>query len=151
MMATTPRGTRTFSIAQPVGPDPAVDDLADRVGQRGHLAQARGHASMRAAREAETIDDGRRRAVPLGALHVGGVGLEDLGRPLDQQVGGGREPRVLHGGRRKREVARGLLGPGTQRGDRRHPPRLPGDLTVRSSRFPVGQTGNSCPRHRMTP
>ena len=135
---------------QPVGPGPAFDDLPHRVGQGRHLEQARSHACDARVRQPEAIDDGRRRTLLLGVGHVGEVGLEDLGPPLDQQVGCGGEGRVLARGRREREVARRLLGPGTQRGGGRHPPRLPGDLTVRSSRFRLGQTGSSCPRHRMT-
>ena len=43
MIPTTPSGTRTRCDSQAVGPDPAVDHLADRVGQAGHRAQPVGH------------------------------------------------------------------------------------------------------------
>ena len=46
--------------AQAVGAHPAVEHLAHRVGQRGHLAQPAGHASMRAGVEPQAVEHGRR-------------------------------------------------------------------------------------------
>ena len=101
MIATTPSGTRTRADAQAVGADPAVEHLADRVGQRRHLAQAGGHALDLGRGQAQPVDDRGGRAVGLGPGHVGGVGLEQLGGPGDEQVGRGEQGVV----RRRRRAA----------------------------------------------
>jgi len=49
MIATTPSGTRTRSIAQAVRTTPPVEHLPDRIGERRDLPQPFGHASRRAS------------------------------------------------------------------------------------------------------
>ena len=51
---------------EPVGQPAAVDDLADRVGQRGDLAHARGHRARSRARRAPAGPSARRRARSRG-------------------------------------------------------------------------------------
>ena len=97
--------------AQAVRADPAVGDLADRIGQRRHFAQAGGHRLDARRREAQAVDDRGRGTGPLGPVDVDGVGVEHIGGPLEQQVGGGVKGGVL--GRRGRAGERpdGGLGP----------------------------------------
>ena len=73
--------------------------------------------------EAEAVDDRGGLPVGLGGGHVVGVGREDLGVAVEEQVGGREEGGVLHlGGRRGQDPA-GRLGAGAELGDRvrRHP------------------------------
>ena len=44
-----PDGSSDLAKLQPVGPDPLIEHPAHRVGQRGDLAQAPGHAAMRSS------------------------------------------------------------------------------------------------------
>jgi hypothetical protein len=92
-----------LSDLEAVGPHPSVEQLADRVGQRGDLAQPVGHAGDAPVGEAQTVERARLHAACGGALGVAGVGGEDLGRPLDEQVGRGEQGGVLLGRRRRRQ------------------------------------------------
>ena len=87
---------------QAVGTGPALDDLTDRIRQRGDVAQAGRHRRDPPARRAAA---GRRPSpwcpAALGALDVDGVGGEHVGDPLLEQVGGREEAGVL--GRRRRQ------------------------------------------------
>ena len=80
---------------QPVGAPPAVEHLADRVGQRGDGAQAGGHAVEAGLGEAEPVEGPGLHAGGLGGLDVEPVGGEELGGPVDQEVGGGEQRGVL--------------------------------------------------------
>ena len=91
---------------EPVGPHPSVEELADRVGQRGDLAQSFGHAGDATVGEAQPVEGPGLHATGAGALGVAGVGGEDLGRPLDEQVGRDEQREVLLGRRRRGQSAR---------------------------------------------
>ena len=84
MIATTPSGTRTRVICEPVGPGPAVEHLADRVGESGDRAQPVGHAREARVGEAQAVERPGRHAARLRGLEVGVVGGLDLGRPLER-------------------------------------------------------------------
>ena len=78
MMPTTPERHPHPPDPQPVRPDPAVDDLADRIGQRGDLAQPVGHRRRRARLSRSRSTTVAVGAALLGPGDVGGVGGEDL-------------------------------------------------------------------------
>ena len=89
MIPTTPSGTRTRSTRRPFGPDPAVDHLADRVGQAGHRAQPVGHGRPPGRRSSRSRSSEVASAPARSArLDVDGVGLEHPVGPLLEQVGG---------------------------------------------------------------
>ena len=72
-------------------------DLAHRVGQRGHLPQPAGHAVDPGRGQPQAVDHrGTHASGPL-TLDVGGVGSDQVVRPLDEQVGGGKQGGVLGG------------------------------------------------------
>ena len=121
MIATTPSGTRTRRDAQPVGSHPAVEHLADRVGQPGHLAQAGRHGvdagpAVR-RRRSTTVAAVPAASAPadvdgVGGEHVGGAGLA-AGRRRRSSASS-----LVAVGRGGERAGRGL-GPAGQLGDRR--------------------------------
>src|SRR5207248_9432264 len=62
-------------------------------------------------RQPEAVDDRRGDALARGAGDIGGIGVEDLGRPLDQEIGGDVQGPVLGLGRQRRQRARRRLRP----------------------------------------
>ena len=114
---------------------PAVEHLADRVGQRSDSAQPVRHPFEAGVGEAQPVERARGHARGLGGFEVGVVRGPDLVCPLGEQVGRGEQGPVL--GRRRRpgeQSARGL-GPAAELDDGTHPARLPLDPTVKSGRF----------------
>jgi hypothetical protein len=94
-----------------VGEPLALDDLADRVGQRGDVADLRGdgHHALRGQEQAVEQRVGQARLA--AGLHVARVGLEDLVRAVDERVGQREERRVLRGALRGgQRPGRGLRG-----------------------------------------
>ncbi len=95
---------------EPVRQAPAVDHLADGVGQRRDLAhRARDRTDTRRV-EAQPVEQ---RFADVGfarELHVAGVGREDLLGPTLERRRDRLERRVLDGGVGLRESARGALG-----------------------------------------
>ena len=80
---------------QPVGESPAVDDLADRIGQAGDLAQGGGDGGDAPDGEGQSVDQPLPHARPTSALHVDGVGGQNRLRAGQQPVGHGVQPGVL--------------------------------------------------------
>ena len=80
---------------EPVGTDPAIGDLADRVGQPGHLAQAGRHRLQPGVGEPEPVDHGGPLARRLGRGHVLRVGGQDLRVAVEQEVGRRQQGGVL--------------------------------------------------------
>ena len=97
MTPTTPSGTRTRSDPQAVGAHPALDHLADGVGQRRHLAQAVGHGPDPLGGEPQPVEGHVGGVTGPGPLEVGGVVLEQVVVPLFEQVGGHEQRTVLGG------------------------------------------------------
>ena len=95
---------------QPIGQAPAIDHLADRVWQRNDLLHRAGDRLDPGLVQHEPVQ--QRVAQPgfRARLHVAGVGLQDLLRVRDQRPCNRRERRVLAGGVRLRELARGAPG-----------------------------------------
>ena len=85
---------------QAVGPHPALDHLAHRVGQRGHLAQAARHALHPLLGEAQPVPGRLGHAGRLGPLEVGPVGLHQRRPLLFEEVGGQPQGVVAHRARR---------------------------------------------------
>ena len=139
MIATTPSGTRTRWMRRPFGRRPAVGDLADRIGERRDRPQAVGHGVEPHVGEAEPVDDRGGRPVRLGRGHVVGVGGEDLGVAVEQQVGGGQEGGVLHLGGGGGQHPAGGLGAGPELGDgvEGHPGSVRGAAAGPSHRDPA--------------
>ncbi len=79
---------------EPVGPTPTRHDLADGIGQRGHLPQPGRHRLDATGIEAKPVDNCGARTGVDGCGHVGGIGREHC-------VGTGLEP---IGGRKQRSV-----------------------------------------------
>ena len=97
-------------ISETVGPRPARDDLADRIGELGNFPQAPCHGRDTGLRHGKPVE--KRGVAPLGArgIEVVGIGLEDLGRgPFDPF---------------RHNAERGVLRLG--RGERKRDRRLPG-------------------------
>ena len=137
--------------AEAVGAGPAVGHLADGIGEAGDGSEAVGHRQEAHVGEAQPVDDGRRATVGLGGGHIDLVGGEDLGVPVEEEVGGGEERRVLHLGRGGGQHPAGRLGTGPELGDRveRHPgsvrawPRAPAPGTgARWQALPMGPTSS---------
>ncbi len=99
---------------QPIGPHPAVDGLADRVGEGDHLAQAPRHGRHPGLAQPEPVDGGGRGARLFAVGHVGGVSLQDLIHAGLEQVGGGRQGGVLGRGGHGGQFQAGGPGPLTQ-------------------------------------
>ena len=133
--------------AEAVGPGPALGDLADGIGERGHLAEAAGHggdallgrgAAGRAGPAAMPPASSRARSRALAARISPARLLEEVGGSVQRgvlRVGGGRGQRAGRG-----------LGPGAELGNGGggHAPSLGGlrgRLPERPGRAgPVGQT-----------
>ena len=111
---------------EPVRAPPAVEHLADRVGQRGHLAQAGGHGPDPGVGQPEPVERARLHAAGGRGLQVGLVGGQHLGGPLLQHLGGGQQGGVLGRGRRRGEDPGRSRRPATQVGHRgsRHASQL---------------------------
>ena len=135
MMATTPERHPDPADAQPVGAGPPVEHLADRIGQRGHLAQPVGHrATLRSVRRSRSSAVGRRTRLG-GQLHVDRVGLEQLVGPGLEQLGRQDQRVVLLRRRGRAQLDRGRLRPPAELGHGHgcgrqvvrlgHPTRLP--------------------------
>ena len=95
MIATTPSGTRTRWISSPLGRRQPSSTSPTGIGQRGDLAQAVGHALDAGLGEAEAVERAGLHAAGRGRVEVGGVGGEDSGAALDEQVGGRQQGGVL--------------------------------------------------------
>src|SRR3989454_976188 len=91
-----------------VGPPPRLRDGADRIGQRGDLAQAVGHLLDAGLAERESVEEGARQAPSPRALQVGAVGLEEGRRLLLQRARHVRQRLVLHARAAERERVGGL-------------------------------------------
>ena len=74
---------------------PPVEDLADRVGQRGDVAQPVGHRLDAGLGEPQAVEWTGLHPGGGGGLDVECVRGEDLAAAVDEQVGGGEECRVL--------------------------------------------------------
>ena len=86
-------------------------------GEPGDLAEPVGHGRDPSIGQAQPVDDRGRRPVGLGPGDVGGVGFENRGRGVDDEVGGDAQGVVL--GRRRclgDDAGRGL-GASTEFGD----------------------------------
>ena len=118
MIATTPSGTRTRWIRRPLGRTQPSMTSPTGSGSAGDLAQPGGHrlrAGRRSSRRRSTTV--ARCAAGLGRGDVVGVGREDLGVAVDQQVGGGEQGGVLGRGGGGGQDPAGRLGPGPELGD----------------------------------
>ena len=94
---------------QPVRPSPTFDHLTDRIGEGGDVAQALGHAGDPLLGQTQAVERTRLHALCPGGIEVRGVGVEDLGGALAEQVGGGEQRRVLHSTGRDRQLGRRRL------------------------------------------
>ena len=90
-----------------VGQPLALDDLADRIGQRGDRARAGGDRGDAAGIERQAVEQRRAQAGGAAVLHVARVGLDDLVGAGDQRVGDRLQRRVLRVGVEHRERACG--------------------------------------------
>src|SRR5580765_1576114 len=99
MIAITPSGTRVRVICRPFG---RFQPSSTSPTGSASPATVRSPFAMPLRRES------------VSRRQVGVVGRLDLGRPLQQQVGGGQERGVLGVGRGRGEQAAGGLGPLTQ-------------------------------------
>ena len=108
MKKTTPSGTRTRVTKRPFGPHVALEDLADRFGQRGHLLQPAGNAFQAGFGQPQAIDQSGTETSLLGRRAVALIRLEQRTRPLANQCGGPRQPVVLLRTRRDGQLTRGL-------------------------------------------
>jgi hypothetical protein len=104
---------------EPVGQPAAVDDLADRVGQRGDVAHLGGDRGDPGLVEAQAVEQRVAQRGLATGLHVARVGLEDLGRARLQRVGDRVQRRVLGAAVEPGELPRRALGVGAQLGDGR--------------------------------
>ena len=100
MTPTTPSGTRTRSTRSPLGRTQPSIDLADRVGQGGHLAQAARHAAHPVLGQAQAVEGRLGQAGRLGPLEVGPVGRHQRRATPPR---GGRRPAAA----RRRAPSRG--------------------------------------------
>ena len=105
-----------------VGQPLAVDDLADRVGQRRDRAHAVGHRAHARLVERQAVEQRGVEPVRAPRLHVARVGLEDLRRARLERVGD--------------RVQRGVLGARGQRGER--PRRVAGGAGTARRRARAG-------------
>ena len=95
MIATTPSGTRTRSISSPFGRVQPSSTSPTGSGRLGDRPQAVRHAFQAGVGEPQAIERPFFHAADRRGFEVGFVRGLDLGRPLEQQVGGGGEDRVL--------------------------------------------------------
>ena len=109
MMPTTPSGHPRPADLQTVRAHPAVEHLADRVGEVGDRAQPVGHPREPGVGEPQPVEGGA-SAPPARPGAVGVVGRVDLGRPLAEQVGRRPQGFVPGGRRRPGDRAGGPLG-----------------------------------------
>ncbi len=100
-----------------VGQPEAVDDLADRVGERGDRAHPRGDPGDARLVEREAVEERRRQPALAPGLHVARVGLEDLRGPGLERVRDRVEGGVLGRAVERREHPRGVLRGATEIGD----------------------------------
>ena len=108
--ADDPEGHPDPRDPQAVGADPAVDHLADRVGQGGHGPEAGGHARDPAGVEPEPVERG---GVGSAASRPGPGRRRwrrAARRPLLDEVGGAAQGLVPGGRRRPGQHAAGRLG-----------------------------------------
>ena len=80
---------------QAVGPHVAVEDAADRIGQRGDFAKSGCRGADTVRRQAEAIDAGGGKPRLGGGVNVSGVGRQDLVGAFLEGVGGGQEPAIF--------------------------------------------------------
>jgi len=73
--------------AHAIGPLPRLDDLTDRIGQGGHLLDARSHGFNPRDIEPETVEHGRRQAAVTGCAHVLGIGGQQFRQGLTKRNG----------------------------------------------------------------
>ena len=88
----------------------AVEDLTDRVRERGDLMEPGCHALDPRVVEAQPVDRGTLGPGVDGGLEIDGVGVEDLGCPVEQQLGRSEKCRVLRSRRGTGEDRRRLTG-----------------------------------------
>ena len=93
---------------QPGGTAPGLDRFTDRIGQRGDLAQPRGHGLDAGVGERETIEERAGDAGGARALEVRAVGLEDGGRLLLEPARHLQQRVVLGAAAAQRQRPRGL-------------------------------------------
>ncbi len=111
MIATTPRGTRTFWISSPLGRRQPSRTSPTGSGQRGDVPQAGGHGPDAVLREAQAVERSGLGAGGGGGVEVGAVGCQDLGGPLLEDVRRGEQGGILGPGRGGGEDLRGGPGP----------------------------------------
>jgi hypothetical protein len=78
-----------------VGAHGAIEDTADRVGQRGHFAQAGRGGGDTLGSQAEPVNLALGQPALRGRVEIEGIGLEDLLGALLQRLGGPQQPGVL--------------------------------------------------------
>ena len=95
---------------QAVGPPARGDDLADRVGQGGDVAQGLGHLLDPLGFERQAVDRRRLRAPAGGGLgEVRGVGREDFSGASSSRGCGAKQPGVASRTGGNGQTARGSL------------------------------------------